>query len=419
MTEKEQVEQMAKDLQKGIDGLKVSIDKKADVDVLEAKHAELTARLDKLVKSEDFVKQQTQLDEISTQLKKLGEVQDQKAGSIADQLTKYLSGDTYKTAIKEGVAAFRKGVDFVVKAADLITTDINSGTIEAQVETGVSAAPWRGTPIWDNIGKGVIAEGRDAIAWWEETTRTDSAEMVAEDAKPSATSVKTWTKQTMNINRIFNYTKVSRNALEDWEYTRSEILDLIGNGIPRKRETQLLSGTGLTVYLKGLTAYAKTFAKPANFNAVTSPNEGDVLAAAVLQCMNGYTTDTNKQGYMPNVIFLNPGDKINMRLLKSTIESYLQHPMLSLDGTRFEGILLVPSLDLSAGQFVVGDLSRAKVYVKRNLNISFHYENEDDALYDRVLCLASMRLAGIKISAADAYGFVTGTFAAGKPLITP
>jgi hypothetical protein len=59
------------------------------------------------------------------------------------------------------------------------------------------------------------------------------------------------------------------------------------------------------------------------------------------------------------------------------------------------------------------------MYVKRNLNISFHYENEDDALYDRVLCLASMRLAGIKISAADAYGFVTGTFAAGKPLITP
>ena len=51
------------------------------------------------------------------------------------------------------------------------------------------------------------------------------------------------------------------------------------------------------------------------------------------------------------------------------------------------------------------------------MKISFHYENEDDVLTDLVLVLASMRVAGIKVTTAGAYGFVTGTFAAGKPLI--
>lgn len=221
----------------------------------------------------------------------------------------------------------------------------------------------------------------------------------------------------MDIMMIKDYTKVSKSALEDFEYITSEVNDLIANGIPRKRETQLLSGAGTTVYLKGLTQYAQTFALPANFDKVPSPNIGDVLAAAVLQCMNGYTADTNKKGFLPNLILINPGDSTNMRLIKNSVFSYITHPLLSPVGNQFKGITIAESLDLEAGQFIVGDFSRAKAYLKRTMNISFHYENEDDVLNDLVLVLASERIAGLKITAADAYAFVTGTFAAGKSLI--
>jgi len=81
-------------------------------------------------------------------------------------------------------------------------------------------------------------------------------------------------------------------------------------------------------------------------------------------------------------------------------------------------VRVVTGLDLDAGQFVVGDFSRAKAYIKRMMRISFHYENEDDVLNDLVLVLASMRIAGLKVTAADEYAFVTGTIAAGKELIT-
>ena len=422
--ENKSVEELAKGINASIEKLKSSINEKADLSKLEEKYTEISAKFDKLidkdgklVKGEYVEAQQKQLDEISTQLKQLGEYQSTKAEPISAQVLKALKSDDFKAKMKTPGAVRTGGLNFEIKAANIDTADINSGTIESQVEAGVSAAPWRNTPIWDRITKGTIGQGRDSVSWWEETTRTDSAEMVEEEGKPAAGSAKTWTKRSMDIKRIADFTKVSREALEDFEYINSEIQDLIGNGIPRLRESQLLSGTGLTVYLKGLTAYAKTFAKPANFTSVVSPNDGDVLAAAILQVQNGYTTDTAKKGYQPNTIMLNPGSAIDMRLLKNSLNAYMSHPLLSPDGRLFNGIQIIENLDMTAGTFLVGDFSRAKAYVKRNMQISFHYENEDDVLNDLVLVMATMRIAGVKISAADAYGFVYGTFAAGKTAI--
>ena len=427
MPEEKTVEQIAEGINKSITDLKASVNEKADLKVLEQRYTAITAKLDNLVDKDGkpilpdaIAQQQKQLDEISTQLKQLGEYQDARGKSVASQVFEKMKSEEFKARVKAfsgrgEISSF----EVTRKASDISTTDINAGVIETQTDPGVSAAPWRPNPIWDAINKGIIGAGRDSISWWEETTRVDSASMVGEEAAPAAGSSKTWTKQSMDIKMIKDFTKVTRSALEDFEYMTSEINDLIGNGIPRERETQLLSGTGLTVYLKGITGYAKTFAKPANFNLVDSANNGDVLAAAILQANNGNVADANKRGYNPNIVMLNPGDMINMRLLKDagTPFRYLTHPLLSADGTRFGGVLVVPNLDLTAGTFVVGDFSRAKAYIKRTMRISFHYENEDDVLNDLVLVLASERIAGLKVTAADAFGFVTGTFTAAKALI--
>lgn len=426
--EKKDVEKLAEEINTSIEELKTSINEKADLSALEEKHTELTDKLDGLVGKEDFTTQQEQLDEISTQLKQIGELQGDRGMTKYRQLLEKVKGDDFKEGVKNLPKTRNLELEiklsnrdiYGIKASDISTTDINSGAIETMVEPGVSSAPWRGTPIWDNVNKGIIGQGRDSVSWWEEATRTDSAEMVTEEAAPVAGSKKTWEKKSMDIKMSKDYTKVTRSALEDFEYITSEVNDLMQNGIPRLRETELLSGTGAGVYLKGITAtgYAKTFAKPDNFDLVSSPNIGDVLAAAILQVQNGNTSDAEKKGYMSNLVLCNPGDRTNMRLLKNAVESYVHHPMLSMDGNSFEGVKLVSSLDLAAGQFVVGDFSRAKAYVKRMMRISFHYENEDDVLNDLVLVLASMRIAGLVVKSHDTYAFVTGTFAAGKELIT-
>ena len=414
------VEKMAEEVNKNIESLKSSISEKADLSTLEDKFTELGTKFDTLAEEyagkEDMTKQQGQLDEISTQLKQLAEFQSGKGKSMSAQVIEQLKSDEFKASMK-AARGIGQGASIQVKAADIDTDDINSGTIETQTDVGVASAPWRPSPIWDRLNKGIVGQGRDSISWWEETTRTDSAEMVTENAAPSAGSAKTWTKQSMDIKMIKDYTKVSKSALEDFEYINSEIQDLIQNGIPRLREAQVLSGSDATVYLKGIDEYAKTFAKPANFDAVTNPNNGDVLAAALLQVMNGNTSDTAKKGYNPNTILINPGDNVNMKLLKETTYAYLRHPLLSQDGKMFDGVEIITTLDLTAGTFIIGDFSRAKAYIKRAMNIAFHYENEDDVLNDLVLVLASQRIAGVKVTAPEAYAFVTGTFTAGKAAI--
>jgi HK97 family phage major capsid protein len=114
---------------------------------------------------------------------------------------------------------------------------------------------------------------------------------------------------------------------------------------------------------------------------------------------------------------INPGSAVNMKLLKNSLNAYMSHPLLSPDGRLFNGVTIVENLDMTAGTFLVGDFSRAKAYIKRNMQISFHYENEDDVLNDLVLVMATMRIAGLKVSAADAYGLVYGTFSSAKALI--
>lgn len=275
-------------------------------------------------------------------------------------------------------------------------------------------------PLWDSIPKGAIGDGRDSVSWWEETTRTDSGNMLAEaeDLGDQSEASATWTKQTLDIKHIGAYTKVSRSALEDWEYTRSELIDLIENQLPRKIESQLINAAGAGSNLNGLINQAKAFSKPDNFDEVASPNYIDAARAIATQIMNGDTTDANKRGFMPNLLFVNQGDLQNLRGMKDDNKGYIIPPLG--DGVaNIDGIRLVPSLDLSAGQFLMCDMSKAKAYIKRNMQISFHYENEDDALNDLVLIMTRMRLAAAKIATPHKFAFVTGTWDAVKTAITP
>ena len=419
--EEKEIKKLIDSAEQNYKELKEAVDKKADAESIEGLKAELSEKLDTAMKIEDkdlteYVKEiQTHANELEEKIKDMAEKQGRKIVPVSAQILEALKAQEFGNKLKN------KGMGhlaaFEIKAANIDTGDINSGTIQDAVEPGVSKAPWRPTPIWDNVSKGVIGPGRDSISWWEETTRTDSADFVAEENAPAAGSAKTFTKQNMTVKVVKDYTKVSEEALEDFEYMQSEIQDLMQNGIPRHREGELLSGAGTGNDLKGIDEYYKTFAKPANMDLVDNPNVGDVLAAAILQCQNGNTSDTAKQGFMPNLILLNPGDATNLKLVKSAVESYVHHPLLSMDGQQFNGIRIATSLDLTAGQFIVGDFSRAKVYVKRDMRISFHYENEDDVLNGLVLVLASQRLAGLKVSAPDAYAFVGGTFSVAKPLI--
>ena len=428
MNEKE-LKALTDSINGNIETLKESIKNKVSAEDLEKKFGDVCEKLDNfvddkgvLILPDSFGKQQEQLDDISTKIKGIAEIEDTKVKSFDEQMTTALKGMFGEDGkLKNRNKGIGKGLiaDTEIKESPILTGDVNGGDIETQTEPGVDSAPWRLTPIWNAINKGTIGKGRDSISWWEETTRGDNAEMTTEGTGLSDTtgSFKTWTKRSMDIMTIMDFTKVGANVLEDWDDIKSEINDLISHGIPRKRETQLWDGTGETIYLTGIEKYARPFLKPANYDKVPNATDSDVLMAAILQVNNGDTSDTNKKGFNPSLAMVNPGTITNIQSVKKADGTYIIPPFMGANGLAIGGVRLIPNLDLDAGEFLVGDFSMAKAYMKRNMRISFHYENEDDVLKDLVLVMASMRLAGLKITASQKYAFVKGTFAAGKAAI--
>ena len=430
MNEKE-LKALTDSINGNIETLKESIKNKVSAEDLEKKFGDVCEKLDNfvddkgvLILPDSFGKQQEQLDDISTKIKGIAEIEDTKVKSFDEQMTTALKGMFGEDGkLKNRNKGIGKGLiaNTEIKASPILTGDVNVGDIETQTEPGVDSAPWRLTPIWNAINKGTIGKGRDSISWWEETTRGDNAEMTTEGTGLSDTtgSFKTWTKRSMDIMTIMDFTKVGANVLEDWDDIKSEINDLISHGIPRMRETQLWDGTGDAPQLKGISHedYAQTFAKPDNYDMVPQANDTDVLMAAILQVNNGDTSDTNKKGFNPSLAMVNPGTITNIQSVKKADGTYIIPPFMGANGLSIGGVRLIPNLDLDADEFLVGDFSMAKAYMKRNMRISFHYENEDDVLKDLVLVMASMRLAGLKITASQKYAFVKGTFAAGKAAI--
>ncbi|MCF8218775.1 MAG: phage major capsid protein [Bacteroidales bacterium] len=407
----ENYEKVIDGINKGIENIKEQVSKKADAETIQPQIDEVKSKLDGVVHTDNFKKQQDQVEQLETEINQLKERQGRKEENPIETLEKDLKGDEFKN-FKQ--TSGKKGMAHNIELKTITTSDINSGSIRAQYEQGVDKHPWQQTPLFDMIPKGTIGPGRDSISWWERASTTDNSEAgISEGSKPAAQSAASWNKQSLDIVMIGDYMKMSRTALEDWEHTRDEILDLINNQVPLKIESELLSGSNLT----GLIGQAKAFAKPDNFDYVSYPNYIDAIRAVALQIMNGNTSDANKDGYMPNMNLVNSGVLTNMRGMKDANGSYIIPPLSSFD-TNVDGIRHVPSSKLSSDTYLMGDITRAKMFIKRAMEVRFYYENEDDALKDLVTVHAFARVAGVKVATPHKFAFATGTFTAATSAIT-
>lgn len=418
MDEKE-VKALVDKVNEGIEKLGNEIKAKADNDALETKFKELTEQIAKLPASESVAKMQTQMDAID---KKMQEhfVNFTKQGqqTIPQQLKEYLTGDEYKKAVKA-----RMPHSFEVKANELTTsnsfTETNGPVIQRLYEPGVVSAPQRPTPVWDLISKGTINSDYAIMTERSAQTIGASATNVAE-AGAFGQSYGGWTTYKFGVEKIAEYLKVAAEKLEDWDYVRGEVMDMLMTNIPHIREGKFLTGytagswSGL---INTTSAVAKTFAKPTGFNAVDLANEFDVLRAAILQVEIGNSGSLeNKQGYSPNAILVHPADAANMEVLKDKNGGYVTPPFAGVSGTTVKGVRVIPSLYITAGTFLVGDFTAAKAWVNRSLTIKMFDQNDTDPIYDLVTFTASHRLA-FGVGATKAFAFVSGDFATAKGLI--
>ena len=420
--DEKQIKALTDQITSGITELKSEVNgKAAKIDALETKYDKILSDIEKLPEMKQYAeKMQTQLDLIEGKLKVIRD--DTPVETVASQLKKIFEGEEVKnatTALKAGHSIKGLSKEFEVKTGTPIVSSAStqdSGTlaIQQEREPGVARATWKTTPIWNSISKGTIGAGRNGISWTERLLTTDATAFVNENTSFGNTS-QTWIQKFITVSKIADFIKVSREDLEDVDYITSEVMDLLGNLIPRKREVQLLSGNGAAPNPQGLiingTPIAKAFAVPTgvktNFAVATNY---DVLKTAIVQIMIGNSAvDTNVMGFLADLILMHPADIANMHLTKDTMGQYVLPPFVAANGMAIDGVPVAPSLDLAAGSFLVGAFANAKAFVKRDLNIRMWEQNESDPIQDLVTFTATQRIA-FRVKTVEAFGFVTGTF---------
>jgi len=416
--DEEKLKQLTDGINKSVDDLNSSIEKQQEtLDTYEKSIEEIRESLKNVADKEYTEKIQTQLDSVEDKIDKLA-IETGDAQPVEKQIDEFFKTELYKNASKE---AGHEGT-FRVKATITTSnsfTETNAPIVAHMREPGITVDPRNPFILTQLFAKGTTSS--DAIDWVERSDETVGTTAVAEAGTFGASDV-SWTSYTVPVKKIGGYAKVSREKLEDTDFVRGEIMEALGYQAPHMLEYYLWNGSGSSNQIYGILGsgtynQAPTFSLPTGVAAVTSPNEYDVLAAAILMVELGANSAT-AIGFNPNAIIVHPTDWFNMTRLKDTTNQYL----VGMDGImRVNGVPVYKSNRITAGTYLVGDFTKGKIYMRRNTEIRMWEQNDTDPIADLVTFTVSNR-AALKIAHAttglNRRAFVTGTFTAGKSALT-
>jgi len=420
--EEKELKKLTEAIDSKIEEFEKLIDTKAGAEKMIEIQKELSEKIDALSTVDEkpiaeYVKEvQDHANTLEEQIKEIVQKGQAKVKHPEEAIAEFMESDDWKESVKSFKDGGRPKVKVLTVGSDL-TAGTTSPVILPSREPGVEAAPRADTPIYNLVQKGTTSSNK--VSWIERTLASESPGAAAKaENNEFGESDALWTEVEANIIKLTDMLKATNEMIEDTEFVRSEIMSMLSTNIPHLRETELLAGTNSSTSFNGLVTAATAFAKPSGVDAVAAPNNIDVLRVAVTQCMIGYNgSNAYTKGYTPNAIVLNPVDAHNIGSIKDANENYVLPMYLSANGKVIDGIPVIVSTDMTAGTFLVGDLSVAKYYVKRGLQVKFWDQYETDPAFDRVLFTATERGCQ-KISNIGAYGLIYGTFAAGITAIT-
>lgn len=380
---------------KGLKEVQDLIKAKADqskIDALLLIDADITKTgpLDKM--SKNIITLSTQLDTI--QLKMKDSVIKGKIEPWIISLAKALKSDNFKKAVKkEGKfeVTFATNPYSIMKVGTMLTDDnlggfdLDTAVVVPMREPGVFKAPDRALTILDIVTKGTTTS--DQIVWTERTARTEGAAAIAEGGVFIESDIH-WALKKAQVEKIGTYYKASNESLDDWEYTLSEInTEGIGQ-LERELEEEVVSGSGISPHLVGILTHAVAFTYAGLNGFFTKVNIFDLVHAMAAQVMAAK--------FNPTHYVLNIADSAKLFGYKDSNGQYVLPPFMGMNGTTIDGMQLVSVTDdiLPAGSALVGDFTKDKLFMRREITIEMFDQNEDDAKYD-------LRMIRLKLRAAN------------------
>ena len=210
-------------------------------------------------------------------------------------------------------------------------------------------------------------------------------------------------ERSQEVRKIAVWIKVSKEMLADLPFIEGEIRTELMELVELKLDEQILSGDNVAPNMKGLTEYATAWSAGTFVDTVDNANRFDVLRTAIAQI--------EIANFSANYIILNPADVAAMELVKDpTTRQYVLPPFIGPNGNTIAGVPIVANNGVTAGEFLVGDFTKAQLKIREDINIQVGFVN-DDFTKNLVTILAEMR-ACFYVKTNHVAAFSYGTFAA-------
>lgn len=385
-----------------------AVENKVNTEVVSA----LKSQLDKLEAKENVSKEEHEavkktVIELEGIIKAMKE--DSKEEASTTPLRKALADNIEKLKVlKEGGKGDVERNQFTVKAAGtmLESSNISGGNVPVEQRIpGFNTIASRRVRLFELFARGTASS--NIISWVYQANKDGAAGGTAEGASKNQIDFDL-VVASESLKKRTAYIKVSTEMLDDVDFIESEIRNELMRELSKDLELTSYSGAGTGTALNGIRTVATAFA-PGTFatgsaNEVVSPNSVDVLVVAMNQIALA-----NQPA--PNYILMNPTDVTALKTLKvsSTDKRYIDRLQLIAGQLTVDGVPIIATTLITAGQYLVGAFDLATLYTKGDIMVQVGLDGNDFTNNVRTI-LAEVR-AALVVKNNDRTAFVKGVFA--------
>lgn len=255
----------------------------------------------------------------------------------------------------------------------LQSTNVSGGDLpQSDRLAGFGAVPSRRVRLLDVMTQRGTTS--DKIDWVYQAGKEGAAGQTAEGAAKNQIDFN-FVVASESVKKTTAFIKISDEMLADNPFATGAVNDELQRELLKAVENGAYDGDGNGANLRGITTVASAWAANAALAlAVDNANEVDVLVNALLQIEIAQEGDA-----IPNFIFMHPADvaKLKVEKLSGTDKRYVERMMMVGSDLSLDGVPIIPSTLIDAGDFLVGDFSKALLVQREGLRIDIGFDSDD------------------------------------------
>lgn len=347
------------------------------------------------------------LKEMGLMIKKLSKKEREDSKNLASSIKKALTDSREQlTEIKEKKGNGR----VIIKAAGtmLLSSNVSGGNVPVEQRlAGLDALPSRQMRLLDVVSRG--SADSNIISWVSQVNKDGQAGPTAEGELKNQIDFDL-VVNSESLKKITGYIKVSEEMLNDVSFMDSEIRNELIRELLKSVESQVFGGDGTGNNLNGIFTVATAFAAGTHAGNVDNANEADVLTVAMEQIMLAELGTASHA-------FVHPSTITTLKLIKrsGTDKAYIDRLSMVAGQLSLDGVQLVPTTLVPAGDYLIGNFPMAKVYDKGEISIEVGREN-DDFTKNLVTILGEWR-GLVLVKTNERAAFIKGSFATDKAVL--